>query len=59
MFFPVELRIDIPIEEAELFNCKHAKVRAPQETKGHDYDATVGSAGECCDTQYGDTGECC
>lgn len=55
MFDPVEPRQEVPIEEAEPFNCRRSARRSPRVTKGHGYDATTGSLGPCCN---GDE-DCC
>ncbi|MEM7599883.1 MAG: methyltransferase domain-containing protein [Verrucomicrobiota bacterium] len=47
MFEFVEPQTDIPLEEAELFDCSETRIRHPRETKGQDYDATT-EASDCC-----------
>lgn len=55
MFDPVEPREEVPLEEAEPFNCRRSARRSPRVTKGYDYDATTDSLGPCCN---GDE-DCC
>jgi len=43
----VEPLNEVPLDEAELFNCKAAAVRHPKQTKGVDYDATIEGEGSC------------
>ncbi|MEC4806265.1 MAG: methyltransferase domain-containing protein [Jaaginema sp. PMC 1079.18] len=45
---------EIPLEQAEQFACDRATIRAPQETKGADYQVTQTSDGPSCDP-----GSCC
>lgn len=47
---------DIPLEEAEPYDCSRTTIRHPKETKGADYDATT-EAANCQDG--GDGGSCC
>lgn len=47
MFDGVEPRVEIPLDEAEDFDCRRSKVRDPRETKGLDYHATTESQGPC------------
>jgi len=44
----VEPRIEIPLAEAEPFDCAGVRLRHPRETKGLDYKATT-DASQCCD----------
>lgn len=44
---------NIPLEEAEPFDCSRTVLRDPRETKGENYDATT-EAGACCEP-----GACC
>ncbi|MEM6794776.1 MAG: methyltransferase domain-containing protein [Acidobacteriota bacterium] len=44
----VEPKEEIPLAEAELFDCTRTELRHPRETKGQDYDATI-EASECVD----------
>ncbi|MDJ0682031.1 MAG: methyltransferase domain-containing protein [Xenococcaceae cyanobacterium MO_167.B52] len=45
---------NIPLEEAEIFNCKNKAIRHPKETKGSEYNLTNASNDDCCPS-----GECC
>ncbi len=45
---------NIPLEEAEIFNCKNKAIRHPKETKGSEYNLTNTSNDDCCPS-----GECC
>lgn len=47
MFEFVEPHTDIPLEEAELFDCSSTRIRSAKETKGEGYDATT-EASDCC-----------
>jgi arsenite methyltransferase len=49
----VEPLNDVPLEQAEPFDCSHTARRHPKETKGQDYNATT-EASSCCDG-----GSCC
>ncbi len=44
----VEPRQEIPVEEAEPFDCSRTPLRHPRETKGMDYDATTDEQDSCC-----------
>ncbi len=44
----VEPRTEIPLEEAEPFDCSRTAERHPRETKGMDYDATTEATDSCC-----------
>lgn len=48
-------RIDIPLEDARPFDCRHAAVRHPRATKGEDYSETKAIDGAVC----GPDGSCC
>lgn len=50
----IEPRVNIPLDEAQPFDCTRAVVRDPKETKGPDYDASIPS-GSCCEPGNG----CC
>jgi len=50
----VEPREEIPLEEAEPFDCAGTRIRHPRETKGEGYDVTSEAAGDCCGPE-----ECC
>lgn len=39
---------EIPIDEAETFNCRANALRDPRATKGQDYDATIIGDEDCC-----------
>jgi SAM-dependent methyltransferase len=45
---------NIPLEEAEVFNCKSKAIRHPKETKGSEYNLTDRNNSACCSP-----GECC
>jgi SAM-dependent methyltransferase len=47
MFDGVEPRVEIPLDEAQSFDCRRSKIRDPRETKGLDYHATTESQGPC------------
>jgi len=51
----IDPRAEIPLEQAEPFDCRGARLRHPKETKGQNYNATTESS-QCCD---GGNGECC
>ncbi len=55
MFEPIAPREEIPLEQAQPFDCRRSKKRDPRETKGQDYHATTESLGPCC----GEEGSCC
>ena len=46
-FEPIAPRVDIPLEEAETFDCGN-RVRQARETKGEGYDATQAGSESCC-----------
>ena len=46
---PIEPRAQVPLEDAKAFDCKHAAVRDPRQTKGLDY----------CETRTADSAACC
>ncbi|ACK70649.1 Methyltransferase type 11 [Gloeothece citriformis PCC 7424] len=46
---------EIPLEEAELYNCKTKAIRHPQETKGTDYHLTTNTPDDSCCSP----GTCC
>ena len=50
----VEPLMDIPLAEAEPFDCSRTPLRHPRETKGLDYDVTTDPQGACCEP-----GDCC
>ncbi|MDP1671391.1 MAG: methyltransferase, partial [Alphaproteobacteria bacterium] len=45
---PVPPLIDIPLEEAGLFDCMRSVARHPKETKGEDYVATTDASASVC-----------
>lgn len=51
----IEPRVEIPLDEAEPFDCSATRLRHPRETKGLDYRAT-NEASQCCD---GGASSCC
>ncbi len=51
---PVPPYENIPLEEAEAFNCKNKAIRHARETKGSEYNLTDTSGSDCCSP-----GECC
>jgi arsenite methyltransferase len=54
-FIPLEPYEQIPLEEAQPFDCRLNKSRHPRETKGQDYNVTSEASGDCC----GPDGVCC
>ena len=48
-------RIEVPLAEANEFDCRRSKLRNPRETKGADYRTTTAQAGPYCDAD----GPCC
>src|SRR5438105_1795289 len=46
--------VDLPLAEAEPFDCSRTVLRHPKETKGQDYDVTTEANNKCCDG-----GSCC
>jgi len=52
----IEPREAVPAEDAPTFNCAHAAIRSPKQTKGVDYQATeLADGSACCDPDSG----CC
>ena len=51
---PVPPYENIPLEEAEAFNCKTKAIRHARETKGSEYNLTDTNSSDCCSP-----GECC
>ena len=49
MFETIEPHQEIPLEAAQLFDCRRLKIRDPIETKGLGYDATITATDSCCD----------
>ncbi|MDB4358682.1 methyltransferase domain-containing protein [Verrucomicrobiales bacterium] len=58
MFEFVEPQVDIPLEEAGLFDCSQTLIRDPRQTKGADYDATT-EASDCCSPDDSSGSGCC
>jgi SAM-dependent methyltransferase len=50
----IEPLVDVPLAEAEPFDCSRTALRHPRETKGVDYDVTTEPRGACCEP-----GTCC
>jgi len=46
--------VDVPLEQAQPFDCSRTALRHPKETKGQDYNATTEAKNKCCDG-----GSCC
>jgi arsenite methyltransferase len=46
--------VEVPLTEAEPFDCSRTSLRHPKETKGQDYNATTKANSKCCDG-----GSCC
>ena len=55
MFVPVEPLEEIPLEEAQPFDCRRSQLRSPRETKGIDYRETRVSNESVCDS----SANCC
>ena len=55
LFLPVEPINEIPLDDAETFDCRRNALRHPRETKGMDYDETILSDSGVCDSSSG----CC
>ena len=45
---PVPPRVEVPLSEADSYDCSRDRLRSPRETKGLEYRATTEPAGECC-----------
>ncbi|MDF1741674.1 MAG: methyltransferase domain-containing protein [Verrucomicrobiales bacterium] len=58
MFEFVEPQENIPLEEAELFDCSQTLIRDPRQTKGASYDATT-EASDCCSPSDSSGASCC
>jgi arsenite methyltransferase len=41
--------VDVPLAEANPFDCSRTSLRHPKETKGEDYDVTTEANNKCCD----------
>jgi arsenite methyltransferase len=46
--------VDVPLEQAQPFDCSRTALRHPKESKGQDYNATTEAKNKCCDG-----GSCC
>lgn len=51
MFDPIEPRVEVPIADAQAFDCRRSKLRDPRETKVLDYHNTTESQGPCCSNE--------
>jgi len=54
LFAAIEPYDDVPLDDAQAFDCRRAKLRHPRETKGQDYDLTTSPPDSCCSD-----GQCC
>jgi len=54
-FMAVEPYEQIPLDDAQPFDCRRSALRHPSETKGHNYDVTTEGSDDCC----GPTNDCC
>jgi SAM-dependent methyltransferase len=50
----IEPLVEVPLEDAEPFDCTRTTLRHPKESKGMDYDVTTDPQGPCCEP-----GDCC
>jgi ubiquinone/menaquinone biosynthesis C-methylase UbiE len=50
----VDPLVNVPLEEAKVFDCSRTSLRHPKETKGQDYSLTTKANNQCCDG-----GSCC
>ena len=50
LFYPIEPRVEVPLDQAKSFDCTTPMIRSAKQTKGADYNET-----SCCDTDSG----CC
>lgn len=48
MFEAVEPRVEVPLDQAQPFDCSRSTARHPRESKGEDYQATTDAQGSCC-----------
>jgi hypothetical protein len=48
MFVGLEPRVEIPLDQAQVFDGARSVVRSPRETKGLGYRETSESIGPCC-----------
>lgn len=58
MFEFVDPQNEIPLDEAELFDCSSTRIRHARETKGEAYDATT-EANDCCSPDTSSESSCC
>ena len=58
MFEFVDPKDEIPLDQAELFDCSKTLIRDPRQTKGEAYDATT-EASDCCSPGSGEESGCC
>ena len=58
MFEFVDPKEEVPMDQAELFDCSKTVIRDPRQTKGEAYDATT-EASDCCSPGEGDDSGCC
>ncbi len=56
MFEPIPPRVEVPLEEAQPFDCRRARAREARETKGLNYLVTTETGDTCCGPK---DGECC
>jgi arsenite methyltransferase len=54
LFEFVDPVVDVPLEQAQPFDCSRTALRHPKESKGKDYNATTEAKNKCCDG-----GSCC
>jgi arsenite methyltransferase len=54
LFEFVDPVVDVPLEQAQPFDCSRTALRHPKESKGQDYNATTEAKNKCCDG-----GSCC
>jgi SAM-dependent methyltransferase len=48
LFAHIEPYGDVPLDDAQAFDCRRAKLRHPRETKGKDFDLTTSPPDSCC-----------
>ena len=56
-FYSVEPIHEIPLDQAERFDCEQSRLRDPRETKGRQYNLTIQNSSDCCGGS--DSGSCC
>jgi hypothetical protein len=54
LFAAIEHYGDVPLDDAQAFDCRRAKLRHPRETKGQEFDLTTSPPDSCCSD-----GRCC